>query len=249
MFEFFKVTPRKRNVKITGRKGIIYSNPGNFKKLIFYVGDLLFVVSIIWLIYLYYPLGKTVVNYWGYKKGHAAIALITPTPTIYNEPEATASPTPMVLPTPTIEDKEYWIEIPKIRAKAEVIKDVSPFNEKEYRKVLEGNKVAQAEGTAEPGMGPGQSTYIFAHSTEQNIKMVRKNSVFYLLGELKDGDLVYVKYKGEVRTYRVYKQIIANADEIGYLEYSEPDKEIIILQTCWPIGTAWKRLLVMAEKI
>ena len=31
-------------------------------------------------------------------------------------------------------------------------------------------------------------TYLFAHSTEQSIQTMRKNSVFYLLGELDKDD-------------------------------------------------------------
>jgi LPXTG-site transpeptidase (sortase) family protein len=42
---------------------------------------------------------------------------------------------------------------------------------------------------------------------------------------------------------------IIKPNQIEYLEYKEEDKEIVILQTCWPIGTNWQRLLVFAEKI
>ena len=33
-----------------------------------------------------------------------------------------------------------------------------------------------------------------------------------------------------------------------YGVYYHPEKEILILQTCWPIGTDWKRLLVYATR-
>ena len=79
--------------------------------------------------------------------------------------------------------------------------------------------------------------------------MTRKNSVFYLLGELGQNDLVYVKYGGETYIYKVYMQKVVNASEIQYINYIDKTREVLILQTCWPIGTDWKRLLVFAERI
>ena len=34
-----------------------------------------------------------------------------------------------------------------------------------------------------------------------------------------------------------------------YLNYKEEGKELLILQTCWPLGTDWKRLLIFAERV
>ncbi len=256
MIDFFRVTPKKRLIKIKNPKGIIYSNPSGWKRWLFYLGNLLFLTAMAGFIYLYYPLIVAMGNYLAYAKSHKEITSNPPTiapkpiPTEAGEPtpnDVNELPTPTPTPTPLpATDGEYNLEIPKIGAFAKVVTDVSPFNEGEYKKVLTENNVAQAEGTSLPGGGNGTLTYIFAHSTEQSIGMVRKNSVFYLLGELRDGDEVWIKYGGQNRKYRVYKQLIAEADEIGYLEYKEDDKEVLILQTCWPIGTAWKRLLVFA---
>jgi len=154
------------------------------------------------------------------------------------------------VPTVTkVNSTEYSITVPKILAYAKIVENVSPFDSKEYLKVLENNVVAQAKGTSEVGSGIGKSTYLFAHSSSQGIASVRNNSVFYLLGELNNSDVVFVNRFGIIYTYQVYDQKIINVNQIEYLKYTDPEKEVLILQTCWPIGTDWKRLLVFSKRI
>ena len=134
-------------------------------------------------------------------------------------------------------------------AKSMVVPNVAPFDKTEYLKVLESNVVAQAKDTDLPGEGLGKMTYIFAHSTQQGIDMVRKNAVFYLLGQLGNEDTFSIKYMGNTYIYSVYDKKVVAANEIEYLKYSDVEKEVVILQTCWPIGTDWKRLLIFGERI
>lgn len=149
----------------------------------------------------------------------------------------------------TTSDSDYRIIIPKIGAEAKIVEDVSPFKESEYSQVLRDGVVAQAQGTKKAGGGEGSMSYIFAHSTSQEWSAVRKNPVFYLLGELKNDDKFYIKSEGKVLTYQVYDRKVVRASEVNYLSYSEPGNEVVILQTCWPIGTNWKRLLVFGKKL
>jgi LPXTG-site transpeptidase (sortase) family protein len=139
------------------------------------------------------------------------------------------------------------IQIPKILAYSKVVKDVSPFDPAEYNRVLKENVVAQAKGSSNPGSGVGKSTFIFAHSTNESLGMQRNNAVFYLLGELKTGDEIYVKYLGKENKYVVYEKAVVKAEDLTYLNYQDPLREVLILQTCWPIGTDWNRLLILAE--
>lgn len=235
MLDFFRVTPKKRTVKIK-KGGVIFHNPPWFMKIVFWGGNVLVLIAVMYGVYLYYPLGRAIVNYKLNER-------------VEPGPPVAIYPTPTVMVIEGEVDKTYEIQIPKILARAEIISNVSPFNPVEYLKVLKTNVIAQAKGTAMPGDGIGKSVYIFAHSTNQGIGMARNNAVFYLLGELKAGDLVFVRYQGEGYTYRVYDQKVIAASEIKYLNYSDPEKEVLILQTCWPIGTDWKRLLVFAQKV
>jgi LPXTG-site transpeptidase (sortase) family protein len=238
--DFFRVRPRKRKIKIKQKEGIIFTNPVGVKKAVFYVANLFIVVSIIYLSYLYWPLGKAVIKYWEISKDYQHPALV----------QTSTGEIPIPTPIVNITDKnQFWIQIPKIQARADIVADISAANSKEYLKVLENNVIAQASGTALPGAGIGKSMYLFAHSSQQGLSMVRNNAVFYLLGEMNNGDVIFVNFHGKIYTYQVYKQAIVSASEIQYLSYSEPDKEVLILQTCWPIGTDWKRLLVMAKLV
>lgn len=144
--------------------------------------------------------------------------------------------------------EEFSIRIPRILAFAKVKTNVSPFDKKEYLPILEQGVIAHAKNSALPGQ-KDKAMYLFAHSTSQGLQMVRKNSVFYLLGELKTDDPIFINYDGQVYGYKVYAQKIVKASDVEYLDYREEGKEILILQTCWPLGTDWKRLLIFAERI
>lgn len=231
--DFFTPVPKKRRVKIRGGKGIIFNNLSRPKIALFYVTTVVFVGCLSYLLYLYAPIAKAVFRYQITKQqtpNNSNLAVVTPLP----------SPTP---------SNEFVLNIPKIEAKANIVGNVSPFNKDEYTKILEQNNVALAKGSEEPGGGKGKSTFIFAHSTEQGISLVRNNSTFYLLDELATEDKIFVNMRGKVYEYRVYDKKIVRADDVEYLAYSDPDKEVLILQTCWPLGTDWKRLLVFGELI
>lgn len=231
--DFFRVTPKTRKVKLKKKKGVLFSNPGIIKKIIFYAGNWLLIIALGYAVYLYYPLGKAIIRY-KLAARETPTVLVVPTPT----------------PIPVSEQKEeYNVTIPKILAYANIAENIDPFNREEYLKVLAGGLVAQSKDSSVPGAGAGKTTYLFAHSTAESLNMLRVNSVFYLLGELNNGDVIFIVKNGINYTYKVYKQLVVNANEVEYLKYTEPNKEVLILQTCWPIGTNWKRLLVFAERV
>lgn len=231
--DFFRVVPKKRVVKITRKKGLIYHNPGKVGHFLFYIANMSFVLAMAYLVYLYYPLGHALFVYETSKTNWPIIQeQIISTEEVVENPKAGG----------------YTITVPKILASSKVIEEVSPFNSQEYLKILKEDYVAQAKGTDLPGQGVGSLVYIFAHSTQQGLGIVRNNSVFYLLGQLKKGDRVYLDRNGERYNYQVYQQKIVNANQVEFLDYSDPEREVLILQTCWPIGTDWKRLLVFAER-
>lgn len=232
MLDFFRLVPKKRTVKIKSKNGVIFSNPSGNKKYLFYVGTFIFFLALGYFCYLYWPLASSVV---AYKTNTLKTVVKEEETSVVEENEV------------KVNLDEFWIKIPKIGAVADIKKGVSPFDKAEYLPILEEDLVAQAKGTGLPG--EGKMVYLFAHSTKQGLQMVRKNSIFYLLGELMTGDMVFVKYNGKVYKYKVYDQKVVSAKDVEYLEYNEEGKEILILQTCWPLGTDWKRLLVFAERI
>ncbi len=137
----------------------------------------------------------------------------------------------------------FGLVVEKINANAPVVANVNPFNEREYKKALQKG-VAHAAGTVYPGE-KGVS-FLFAHSTLNPWDVPRYNAVFYLLRELEPGDRVITYYDGKRYDYVVYDKKVVGAEEIGFLTMKS-DEPILILQTCDPPGTTWKRLLVFAK--
>ncbi|MBI2464990.1 sortase [Candidatus Shapirobacteria bacterium] len=240
MLDFFRPVPKRRTIKLIKKSGVLFNDPGKLGRSLFHLGNGLLIGALLYTIYLYYPLADAVLAYWQISQN------TSPTVVISGEPTSAPIPTPTVTEIGTT---EYSISIPKIGAYASIVDGISPFDQKAYSQVLKDRVVAQAKGSSRPGMGNGSSTFIFAHSTEQGLSMVRQNAIFYLLGELKDGDVFFVNDKGKIFTYKVYMRKIVNASEIEYLKYSDPSKEVLIMQTCWPLGTDWKRLLVFGERV
>ncbi|MDP4031076.1 MAG: sortase [Candidatus Beckwithbacteria bacterium] len=140
---------------------------------------------------------------------------------------------------------EFGVVIPKILANVAVSQDVNPANPEIYQEVLrqEGG-VAHAAGSAVPN--EDGVVYIFGHSTDSNFNVARFNAVFYLLRKLEADDLVIVYYQGKDYRYRVKYKKVVNPDDLSDItDVSSPRR--LVLQTCWPPGTTWKRLLVVAE--
>jgi len=140
-------------------------------------------------------------------------------------------------------DSYFSIYIPKIDAKSKIIANVDPADEAAYAESLK-NAVAHARGTYFPGQGKG--IYLFAHSTDTTFNVTRYNAVFYLLRELEVGDDIVVFFTDKKYVYSVFDKQIVEAGDTSWLtrQYGE---ETLVLQTCWPPGTSWKRLILVAR--
>jgi LPXTG-site transpeptidase (sortase) family protein len=143
-----------------------------------------------------------------------------------------------------IADPYFWIRIPKISASSKVIPNVDPGDRSIYLQALTQG-VAHAAGTNFPGAG--ENIYLFAHSTDSPVNISRYNAVFYLLRELEPGDRVELYFLGRKYLYQVTGQEILDPKDLKYFQPS--DHEQLILQTCWPPGTTWKRLVVVAQPV
>ncbi len=139
---------------------------------------------------------------------------------------------------------DFSIVIPKIGASSKVIPNVDSTDPAVFRPALmEG--VAHAKGTVFPGLAG--NTYIFAHSTDNWWNVGRYNAVFYLLKDLAPGDDIVVFFEGRRYNYVVERKFIADPSEVSLLINSHGGPEQLVLQTCWPPGTTWKRIFVIAK--
>lgn len=150
-------------------------------------------------------------------------------------------------PTYTQEEKnslEFSVEIPSIKVFSKVIENVDPFNQAEYIEKLKDG-IAHAKGTSFPG--EKGTIYFFAHSSDVPWRITRYNTAFFKLGQVKNGEEIIVRREGKEFNYKVFDKKSIWPNEVKYLTESQGD--VLILQTCTPVGTSLKRLLVFAKPI
>src|SRR3989344_4535897 len=136
----------------------------------------------------------------------------------------------------------FSVVIPKIGAASDVIANVSTVSADEYLQALQKG-VAHAKGTHFPGQR--ESIFLFSHSTDSPINFAAYNAVFYLLGKLEVGDRVLIFFADAKYEYEVVDKQITDADDTSWLE--DKGQELLILQTCYPPGTSWKRQIIVAR--
>lgn len=142
--------------------------------------------------------------------------------------------------------EDFGLVIPKIQANAKVIANIDPFNENIYQKALTQG-VAHAKGSALPDVIG--NTFIFAHSSADWYLANRYNSVFYLLNKLEKGDDIFLYYQKQKYYYQVSEKKIIDSSEISYIKGQDNKNKTLTLMTCWPPGTNFKRLIVIAKLI
>jgi sortase A len=107
------------------------------------------------------------------------------------------------------------------------------------------NGVAHYPGTANPGQNG--NCYIFGHSSDYFWSKGHYKTVFALLPRIKIGDNIIISDSdGNEYIYVVKSTLVAATTDVQYLQ-QDYSKKVLTLQTSWPVGTALKRYLVLAE--
>jgi len=158
-------------------------------------------------------------------------------------------PLPATSPGPANDMEAFGIHINKINAHSVVVPNVDANDPKIYMEALK-NGVAHALGSGLPGVESSinRSIYLFAHSTSAPSLVAQYNAQFYLLYKLEVGDEVEIVFWNKSYKYRVTDKKTVAADDTSFLT-PQTEKEILILATCTPPGTTWKRLIILAERI
>jgi LPXTG-site transpeptidase (sortase) family protein len=141
-------------------------------------------------------------------------------------------------------DPEFDILIPKIGANARIFPNVDPSNPDIFLPILQKG-VAHAAGTFFPGQKG--NIYLFAHSTDNFWDVGRYNAVFYLLKDLRKDDEIVIFSKNVRYNYKITYTKVVSPSVVSYVTQAQTGEELLILQTCWPPGTTWQRLLIFAE--
>lgn len=89
---------------------------------------------------------------------------------------------------------------------------------------------------------------IAGHSSNFSFAAGDYNNVFARLNDMNMGDVITITQGGKTYTYKVTNKKITKPD---WQEIYQPEagKEQIALLTCYPIGTSWKRLVVIATRV
>jgi len=140
-------------------------------------------------------------------------------------------------------DKNYLL-IPSLGIQAPVVY-TSEKSDQAFSVALKDG-VVHYPGTALPG--ERGNCYIFGHSSDYPWKAGNYKTVLALLPKIAVGAEVLVSDpSGAIFRYRVNKTLVAGPDEAGLLNQYNYQKQILTLQTSYPIGTALKRFIVQAE--
>ncbi len=155
-------------------------------------------------------------------------------------------------PTLTIATHDTpYLMIPKLNVEVPVVfgsaTDVASMN------VAMGNGVANFSvpgASAKPGeIG---NFVISGHSAGNVYQNTNYKFIFSGLPRMTEGDLIYMDYNGTRYAYKMIGHTIVDPKDVASLvriAQANPDKPIITLLTCYPLGTSRQRYIIYAEQI
>ncbi len=142
---------------------------------------------------------------------------------------------------PSSKDNLYNIPdsliIPKININAPIVFADTTNNKIIFEKLEQG--IVHYPNSVVPGQ-VGNSV-LLGHSSAYPWYKGNYGSIFALLNRLEQNDEIIVFYEKHKYIYKVQsKQVINNQVYIN----EQNKKSQIVLLSCWPVGTAWKRILI-----
>lgn len=157
--------------------------------------------------------------------------------------KATATNEIISIPLPQEAEKSNLLELPRFGIKAPILTVDQPDLTIIYAKLKQG--VVLYPGSSLPGQG---YSVIIGHSSQYPWQTGRYKSVFSLLNELKPGEKIYVFWEKQPLIFEVKDKKIflpwpkgQDSTETIFPPSNEPT---LILQSCWPVGVAYKRVAV-----
>ena len=122
---------------------------------------------------------------------------------------------------------------------------VNSVDEAEFQKGLEKG-VVHYPGTA--GLGELGNVYIFGHSSDYRFARGSYKTVFARLSSLVPGDKIITTDGAKKQySYIVREGRVVEKDDLSVLGQYDWEKRLLTLQTSWPVGTANKRYVIIAE--
>lgn len=124
---------------------------------------------------------------------------------------------------------------------------VDKASEEVFQEALQNGVVHYPE-TAK--IGELGNPFIFGHSSDYFWREGDYKTVFATLPEIEKGDLVIASdEEGTVFRYQVIETLVVSPDQTEYLSQYNYERKLLTLQTSYPVGTALRRFIVIAELI
>lgn len=144
----------------------------------------------------------------------------------------------------TIRAEPDVVEIPSLGIRAP-LKYVQEKSEAVFQRALQDG-VVHYPGTAKPG--EFGNAYIFGHSSDYAWSKGSYKTVFALLPKIKTGaEIIVTDPEGRFFTYTVVTTTVVQPDDLSVLDQGGHKRRMLTLQTSYPLGTALRRFLVIAE--
>lgn len=138
------------------------------------------------------------------------------------------------------------LSIPSLSIEAP-IQFIDKADEKTFQAALK-NGVVHYPGTALAG--EFGNMYIFGHSSDYIWSKGHYKTIFAVLPSIKNGDEIFVTdSKGTQYTYKVIDTKIVKPNDVSVLDQQGNKKKLLTVQTSYPVGTALRRFVAIAELI
>ena len=159
----------------------------------------------------------------------------------------------LVKPAPVVEQEQAkektnpnLLLIPSLEITAPIIY-LSESDERAFQAGLL-NGVVHYPGTA--NMGQTGNAYIFGHSSDFVWSRGQYKTVFALLPRIEIGAEIQASDpQGNLYRYRVFETKVVEADDLSVLNQDTSGRKILSVQTSYPVGTALRRFVAVAELV
>lgn len=151
------------------------------------------------------------------------------------------------LPTPRLTNS-LFLGIPALKISAPIIIEPNTTQNVIYKQLEKG---VVHYGTT-PLPGEFGTAIILGHSSSPNFYKGSYGTIFSSLSKLSEGDKITITRDGKIYDFKVTKKLVfsptsENDFELRELEYTTTQS--IVLMTCWPVGTNYKRIAIRADII
>lgn len=136
------------------------------------------------------------------------------------------------------------LSIPSLNIEAPLLYPASGTNEAGFQKELQ-NGVVHYPNTANPG--EKGNAYYFGHSSDYAWAKGSYKEVFRQLPEIATGADIYISNESTTYHYRVRETRVIESNDTSVL--TQGDEYLLTLQTSYPVGTAQKRFIAIAELV